>query len=70
MEPIPVPYQIQAPLVRGEIGVPTVRRKAGRPKKNRIKSREESTRDLRCSTCLAMGHNRRSCTSQPREPRE
>ncbi|KAJ6839629.1 uncharacterized protein M6B38_314510 [Iris pallida] len=67
LEPISIPYNIQSALVRGDIGVPDVRRKAGRPKKNRTMAKDQSSRDLRCSNCNGLGHNRRSCTNQPRE---
>ena len=44
------------------IYLPTVKRPPGRPKKNRIPSRGEKLKQIRCGRCDKLGsHNRKSC---------
>ena len=48
---------------------PIVRRQSGRPKKVRIRSRNEGLdSNITCSLCQQSGHNKRTCTRRSSQP--
>ncbi|XP_055961863.1 uncharacterized protein LOC126681856 [Mercurialis annua] len=49
------------------VNPPEGRTKSGRPKKQRFKSRVETTGHNRCSRCKAYGHNVKTCRSMPKK---
>lgn len=44
---------------------PHARRQAGRPKKKRIRTEDRVRRQVTCSRCREVGHNRQSCKNPP-----
>ena len=62
--PLP-PISIEDLPVDNNIKPPTLRKQAGRPRTKRIRKGAWERKQIRCSSCLDWGHNKRSCRGQP-----
>ena len=64
---IPLDPVLVTDLIPQPILPSTVRRQSGRPKKIRIRSRNEGLEsNITCSLCQQLGHNKRTCTRRSR----